>query len=109
MRVNSPEEGHYWMRYVRGGPKVAVRIWLEVTPDPDFPDNEMDRASVLRCEVAGKEIDADKIVDIWHRCAGHPIDKAEYDYLLAALDWDRRHANTDPGRAVDLRDKPALF
>ncbi len=65
MRVNCPEEGHYWMRYIRGGPKVPVRIWRAVTPDPDDPTNPMDRSPMMRCKVAGREeIDYEKIVDI---------------------------------------------
>ena len=99
IRINSPEVGWFWMREVRGGPRVPVQILKAISPDPDFPSNPMDRSPVLVCYVGQREVGP---IWAWHRCAGNPITEEEYTKMLGA-------PPVDTSKAVDLRTmKPAF-
>lgn len=106
-----PSAGHFKVKRVRGGPWVAVRIWLDDDRrDPDFPDLPLDRSPVWRAERDGREVDIEKV---WPFAANHPIDVDEYRFLLA----DARHARlyrpgapeAYPERTVDLGEMPSIF
>ena len=106
-----PTSGHYKLKRVRGGPWVAVRIWLDADRrDPDFPEYALDRSPVWRAERDGREVE---IAQVWPFASNHPIDVDEYRYLLS----DARHARlfrpgapeANPEQAVDLGNMPSLF
>lgn len=97
MRVDIPEPGHYWTRAVRGGPKLAVKIFNGPPLDPETHE-VLDRSWRLQAYVDGKEADP---YEIWTWCADNKIDEAEYVRLLGNKD--------DPNKRVDLSAKPPLF
>ncbi len=98
--INTPEPGYYWTRLIKGGPKVPVRIWRGITPDPWFPGNSQDRSPRLQCRVGDLEMPAEikgrwmDVYDIWIWCSNKRIERQEYEYLLTAGRWDAEH---DPG------------
>lgn len=93
--INQPQEGYYWRRFVRGGPKVPCRIWFGVPidplPDPDTGDDvELDRSPRWQAVVNGEMADP---IETWHSCAGNPISREEYLRMLQGdtqvEDWKR--------------------
>ena len=106
---DEPAAGFYKIKIIRGGPWLGVRIWYDDDPrDPDFPDIPLDRAHIWRAERDGREVD---VSAVWPFAANHPIDAAEYAYLLGDAAHARAHRPFDPeanpGEAVDLgRIKP---
>lgn len=115
--TDTPQAGFYRMRLVRGGPVVAVRIWFGA---PVIDGEEQDRAPQWCVEIDGKsdrwEIDDDTgyrcrvplDVDMaWPRCAWHPVDRREYDFLLRRKTWAVEHAPehpaANPHQPVDVR------
>ena len=110
MRENVPMAGHYKTRLVRDGPFVAVRIWLAVTPDPDYPDNVMDRSPQWHALADGKEYD---VLRLWPWCAKHPIAEPDYRWMLDAAAWDRKYVSNAPAaqpfEPVDLGRMKPIF
>lgn len=118
-----PEPGYYATRLVRGGPRVAVRIWFgQPIIDGEEQDRsprwcveidgrtdkwEIDRDAGYRCRV---QIDADVA---WPYCAKEPITQAEYRFLVAdaahARDWRPDDPKTEPRKAVDFNTLPMRF
>jgi hypothetical protein len=70
-----PECGWYKTRLVKGGPWVAVRIWIERTIDP--LTGELTEPERLSCEADGMRRNA---ANLWTYLT--PISKDEYDALL---------------------------
>lgn len=68
-----PQAGFYQTRMVRGGPFVAVRIWLEQETDEN---GELVADEKLRAELNGERRDP---AAIWTFC--RPISRAAYDAL----------------------------
>lgn len=91
-QISAPTPGHFYRRYVRGGVKVPVRIWIE--PGDRCPEtDELLSDDVIRCEVAGEP--ADPMIE-WVFCCDRPITKAEHDYLLAVMRHAERHDPSAP-------------
>lgn len=118
-----PRPGYYAMSLVRGGPRVAVRIWYgaaiiggeeqdrshdwRVEIDGRADRWELDEATGYRCRVA-LEIDR-----AWPFCAREPITESEYRYLVAHAGWAREHSpdhpKARPRQAVDFNSLPMRF
>ncbi len=111
MIVDQPEVGFYKTRLVKGGPWVPVRIFMGVTPDPDFPENSMDRPAIIQATIGG-EPHSDPI-QLWIWCAGDPIDEAEYKWRMADKAWCVQFANQEPAanprRPIVVRDTKPVF
>lgn len=107
-RIGDPQPGHYFRRYVRGGVKIPVRIWIE-DGDRDDAGNLMSD-QIIRCEVAGEQADP---FAAWLMCYGNPIPKAEHDYLLAVLRHAEQHdpaaPEATPREAINLGALAPLF
>lgn len=104
-----PLPGFYKQRLRRGGPWVAVRIWLE-PGERDLETGELLSDDVIRARRDGRDVDP---FQVWPGCASHPIDEAEHRYLDEGAAWDREHdpeaPAANPGRPVDInRTKPVF-
>lgn len=92
-----PKPGWFRRRFVRGGPWVAARIWIEAEVDDA---GELLSEEVLRCEVAGREAKAE---DQWSYVASHPITEAEYNFMVADKAWAEANAPDDPSARPDRK------
>ena len=117
-----PLPGFYAMRLVRGGPRVAVRIWFG---SPVIDGEEQDRAPGWRCEIDGRTDHLEKddtgyrcrvplgVERAWPFCAKDPVTEAEYAYLVAHAEWAREHApehpKANPRESVDFNTLPVRF
>lgn len=121
--VDEPVAGFYAMRLRRGGLEVAVRIWFGL---PIVDGEEQDRAPQWCCEIDGTadfvERDdatgyrchvARSVWECWPFCAGHPISKTEYEFLLRRKAWAVEHAPehpaANPRKRVDVRTMKPMF
>lgn len=104
-----PTAGFYRMRLRSGGVPVGVRIWFGAPLDP-VTGEEMDRSHRMQAEINGTYAEMDRV---WPRCAGEPIDEAEYRHLCATQAWAKQHAPdsalAQPTRKVDPLSSPLLF
>ena len=71
--------GFYRVKLVKGGPWVAVRIWLGEPRDPVTGDL-LDRSP--RHQAVRNAIECD-VWQVWPNCCGEPISEEEYHKLLA--------------------------
>ncbi|MBV7408735.1 hypothetical protein [Maritimibacter sp. DP1N21-5] len=71
---DEPECGWFSRQFVKNGPRVPVRIYLEQVIDPET--GELDEPEVLRCEVLGQAADP---VAIWPFCRA--ISEADFHDL----------------------------
>jgi len=101
-----PVEGHYAVQLVKGGPRVAIRIWFgrpviggeeqdraprwNVEVDGQSDRWDRDKGSVYRCRVAHD------IHRYWPFCAKDPISEAEHRFLIADAEHARKHRPNDP-------------
>lgn len=109
MQVSVPEEGYYWRRFIRGGPKIPVRIWFGPPHDP-VTGEQLDRSHRWQATVNGKDADP---YDTWISCAAHPIDETEYNYMMGLSKWAKEHApnapEAKPHEKIDLNKTAPLF
>lgn len=115
--TDAPRAGFYQL-LLRGRPPQPVRIWFGPPTDPDTGE-EMDRSPRWQMLVNGQpallaeedrnplEVERAKLwTDVWPRCAGAPIEEAEYAYLVASIEHARQHEPDNPfsrpGRRIDL-------
>lgn len=89
--VGEPCCGWFKRRLIKDGIFVPARIWLE--QDVDETTGELMDDERLLCEVAGERRDA---LDEWTWLCGHPISKAEFDYMAATMAWAAWHAPSTP-------------
>lgn len=110
------------MRLVKGGPRVAVRIWFGAAI---IAGEEQDRCHDWHCEIDGvtDEIEegeggyrctvALSVDKAWPFCAKQPIDQEEYDYLRGVAGWAKTHAPAHPAasprKRVDLAKMAGRF
>jgi hypothetical protein len=105
VQPDRPVAGFYKGRMVRNGPWVPIRIWHGPTRDPETGE-ELDRSWHWQAERLGVEID---VFIVWPYCAGHRIEQAEYDYLLADHRWAVANNPDDPAaRPRDAIDHHAM-
>lgn len=117
-----PVAGFYATRLVRGGPRVAVRIWF----GPAVIDGEeQDRGHDWRVEIDGRTDRLERGEDgytcrvaleadaAWPFCAKEPIAESEYRYLLDHAGWVRahqpEHPKAHPRKPVDFNALPLRF
>lgn len=82
----SPECGWFRRRLVRHGVYVPARIWLH--SPVDIGTGELIGDEELLCEVDGKYADPN---EQWLWLCGHPISRAEFDYMTAVAAHARRY------------------
>lgn len=106
---DTPVAGHYRMRLRSGGVFVGVRVWHGPPHDP-VTGEEMDRSWRWQAEIDGRPAD---LADVWPKCAGDPIDAAEYQFLAARRRWGEENApdspQADPRRRIDPLTAPLPF
>lgn len=112
LRVDTPQAGHYWRRFVKNGPKIPVRIWHGAPICPDTGE-ELDRSHRWQAIVNGELVTGDAVLETWISCAGHPISEAEYEYLLALKNHAVQHEpdlpEAAPNSPINLHTMPTLF
>lgn len=94
----------FWKtQLVRGGPWVAVKT--EVV-EPRNDAGEVDGDCTYMVWIDGAEVPWDR----WKSMTliGETVTEAQYNYLLKALDWDRRNLGLDERKAVDLMAMPPI-
>ena len=102
--------GHFKLRLVKKGPWVAAVVFrpcpLEI--HVDAPWQWLDRWPRLCAEIDGRSADPERVRDF-----GRPITQAEYLYMSAAAEWDRRHdpaaPAANPRQAMSLDEMRPLF
>lgn len=101
-RVDQPVAGHYAIKLVRGGHRVACRIWFG---QPVIDGEVQDRSPRWCVEIDGRTDRFDKeqgcrvpleLERAWPFCAKDPITVAEYRHLLRRAEWAREHAPEHP-------------
>lgn len=90
--VSIPTAGFYQLRLVKDGPWVPVRIWRGFGADP-LTGEIIERGWIWRAELNGAGVPVDRV---WPYCAGEPIERAEYDYMLAMIDHATRYEPAMP-------------
>lgn len=83
------EEGYYRIRRNAGSVWRPIAIWFGPPLDP-VTGEELERSWRWQILFCGRFIWDESLV--WPYCKGEPIDRAEYDYLIARL----QHAERDP-------------
>ena|ERR1700761_6994641 len=118
-----PTAGYYATRLVKGGPRVAVRIWFG---NALIDGEEQDRGVDWRCEIDGRSdfVERDRetgykcrvalhIDSAWPFCAKDPITEREYSYLVAHSGWAKEHSphhpKASPQQRVDFNTMPLPF
>jgi hypothetical protein len=98
----TPVVGFYRMRLRSGGAPVGVRIWFGAPLDP-VTGEEMDRSHRFQAQINGAYAEMDRV---WPRCAGEPIDQAEYRHLMNVQAWAEQNAPdsafADPTKRIDV-------
>ncbi len=78
----TPVPGCYRIRLRRGGPPVALRIWLGPSIDPATGEEVQERGFRWQCAINdGARV---AVEDHWPGCARDPIDCAEHDRIAEA-------------------------
>lgn len=75
---DDPHSGFYYMKQVKGGPAVPVRIWCRQIIDPDT--GELVEPEVMMADVGGEDRPAS---DVWMRC--RPISQRAYEALCGTI------------------------
>lgn len=110
-----PVAGTYQTKLVKGGVFVPVRIWygqpivagdtLDRSPrwcveiDGQTDTVEHDKATGYRCRVP---LDPSSV---WPHCARFPIERGEYEFMVAHADWAKAqagHPKANPRKPVDF-------
>lgn len=95
-RIDQPISGYYTTRFVRGGPRVAAKIWQE------------ERG--LKAECDGKPIDP---YALWPRVMGRGITEIEYRHMTELAMWCRTYAPheppANPNQPIDLGAQDPIF
>jgi hypothetical protein len=105
--ITKPAPGFFRMRFVRGGPDVAARIYRPCPMDLETGE-ALARFYPLVGEVDGAPA---SVLWIWER--GFASNAAEFAYLTARADWARRvapdHPFANPRRPITWDTIPTLF
>lgn len=111
MHPSQPIAGHYRTRLVAGGPWCPVKIWHGPPADP-VTGELLDRSPRWQATLRGEPYDGD-VIELWLRCAGHPISKAEHDYQVAmhkhATEHEPRLPEAAPKTRIDHHKMPPIF
>lgn len=102
MDPDVPTPGFYRIRLVKGGPWVALHIWLGPSIDPATGEEVTERGFRWQCAINGGErVPFD---NYWPGCACDPIDREEHDRIAAeSRTMDPASPFYDPRKRIDLR------
>jgi hypothetical protein len=95
----------------KGSPEVGAAIIRRTrrSPDPAAPTNIQGEANFLEAYLNGRLVSLDAV---WLR-RGRPIERSEYDFLVADRTWASRHAphsaEARPNEKADLRAMPPVM
>ena len=102
-----PVTGCYRMKLRRDAPSSAVRIWLGASIDPATGEEVQERSHCWQCAVNGQRVPLEQA---WPSCAKDPIDRNEYDRILARnLTLDEGSPFYDPRVPIDIGTAPPPF
>jgi hypothetical protein len=103
-----PLIGFYRFRLKRGGPFVALQIWLGPVLDPDTGEEMEGRGWRYQARLNGSELVP--VGDYWPSRCRDRISEAEYAKLCRlSATMDPEHPFYDPLRAVDPLKSPMPF
>lgn len=106
--TETPVPGCYRIRLTKGGPFVALRIWLGPPIDPATGDEVPERGMRWQCRLNG--IQLVPVEDFWPGCAKHPITAHEYARICRlSRTMDPKHPFFDPKRRVNRLAAPVPF
>lgn len=104
----TPAPGFYRIRKVKGGPFVAVRIWLGHPLDPATGEELKERGMRWQCQLNGCELVP--VEDYWPGVAKHAISQADHDRICAlSRTMNPKHPFYDPRRRIDRLTAPVPF
>jgi hypothetical protein len=105
---DTPIPGCYRIRLRKGGPPVALRIWLGLAIDPATGEEVVERGLRWQCAINGGE--RVPVEDWWPGCARDPISREEHDRIAAeSRTMDETSHFYDPRRRVDPLTAPTPF
>jgi hypothetical protein len=109
IRVDQPQAGFYTTRLARRALPVPVRLAFT---QPVVEGRKLDRSPRWVVVIDGRLSD-DDVFETWAWCAGHPIARSEYRFLLRRRAWAHQHAPehpaANPREPIDVRQlKPAF-
>ena len=102
-----PTPGCYRIRLAKGGPPVALRIWLGPSIDPATGEEVQERGHRWQCTLNGERVPFE---NYWPGCARDPISQAEHDRIVVesrTMDPDSHFY--DPRRRIDPLHAPLPF
>lgn len=102
--IDQPRPGFYRRRLVKGGPFVAVRIFVPCPLDP-WTGEPLDRPRVLSATVAGEPADPWRT---WTYCAAEPISAQEFRYLERLREIPGT-PESRPRTPIDLGTMPPVY
>ena len=99
--TSEPQCGWFLRRFIRFGPQVPCRIWLEQKVDPET--GELTEDAVLCCDIDGRPADPE---EQWSYLAGDPITEKEFEHQTAVSRYakkrDPREPLANPRKPIDL-------
>jgi hypothetical protein len=106
---DQPEAGFYAMRLARRALPVPVRLAFT---RPVVERHQLDRSPRWLVLIDGVLSD-DDVFETWAWCAGSPIARREYRFLIRRGTWARQHVPEHPAAnpydAIDVRRLPPAF
>lgn len=110
IQPDQPQTGLFKRRLVKDGAWVPVKIWYGAPLDPDTGE-ELDRSP--RWQALEGDRPSDDVPHTWLYSCDHPIDKAEYDYLMALGRYSVAHDPESPEarshKPIDLHRLKPVF
>ena len=104
----TPVPGCYRIKLTKGGPFVALRIWLGHPIDPDTGEELTERGLRWQCQLNAAEFVP--VEDYWPGCAREPISEADHARICAlSRTMDSHHPFYDPRRPIDRLKTPMPF
>lgn len=104
----TPVAGCYRIRLVKGGPFVALRIYLDHPTDPVTGERLTERGMRWQARLNGTELVP--VEDFWPACAKHPISQREYARICRlSRTMNPKHPFYDPRRAINRMVAPVPF
>ena len=106
--TETPVAGCYRIRLVKGGPFVALRIWLGHPLDPVTGEELTERGARWQCRLNGTQLVP--VEDFWPACAKHPISQSDYArYCRLSRTMNPKHPFYDPRRPINRMVAPVPF
>jgi len=106
--TETPAAGCYRIRLTKGGPFVALRIWLGHPIDPATGEELSERGLRWQCRLNGTQFVP--VEDYWPACAQHPITNQEYARICRlSRTMNPKHPFYDPRRRINPMVAPVPF